>query len=192
MRQVIHSSGPRLIVSTLAVLATLIASIGSTAASQSTPSTNVRYEVLDLGTLGGANSRGNGLNAKGHVVGESELGATAGTPSVMPVGQAPPTVTFLWKDGQMINVGTLGGPTSRAASINDSDEIAGEADTADGNRHAFLWQNGKVTDLGTLGGDQSAAIGINNHGQITGLSTTAPAKRSATQVRTRLSGRVER
>jgi probable HAF family extracellular repeat protein len=84
--------------------------------------------------------------------------------------------TFFWKDGQMILVGTLGGLTSRAASINDADQIAGEADTAGGNRHALLWEKGKMTDLGTLGGDHSAAIGINNHGQITGLSTTAPGQ----------------
>jgi probable HAF family extracellular repeat protein len=168
----------RLLVLTFSLLFALIALGPSWAeARQASPAVSVRYKVVDLGTLGGTNSFGYYLNAKGHVVGESEFAIPSnGTPGAGASQTPPPKHAFLWRDGKMIDLGTLGGPNSTTVAINDADHVAGTADTADGKQHAFLWRDGVMKDLGTLGGDHSQAIGINNHDQISGLSTTAPGQ----------------
>lgn len=76
------------------------------------------------------------------------------------------------------DLGTLGGPYSSAAAINNVGQIVGWSDTAvlpwpSISRHATLWNDGAhVTDLGTLGGDQSYAAGINDSGQVVGWGYT--------------------
>jgi probable HAF family extracellular repeat protein len=168
----------RLLIPAFSLLFALVVLVPSWAAArQASPAASVRYTVVDLGTLGGTNSVGLGLNAEGHVVGDSEFAIpTAATPAIGAATTAPPRHATLWRDGTMVDLGTLGGPTSRTTAINDADHVAGAADTADGKLHAFLWKDGVMQDLGTLGGDQSWAIGINNHDQISGLSTTAPGQ----------------
>ena len=59
---------------------------------------------------------------------------------------------FVWQDGKMTDLGTLGGRSSRPRAINERGQVVGESVTASGETHPFLWQNGKMTDLGTLGG----------------------------------------
>src|SRR5215472_3110813 len=77
----------------------------------------VRYTLTDLGTLGGTFSQGFGVNEKGWVVGFSTTEGDAALHA------------FLWRDGVMTDLGTLGGgdpvPYSVALSINDRGEIAG-------------------------------------------------------------------
>src|SRR5262249_1424412 len=68
---------------------------------------------------------------------------------------------FLWQDGIMTDLGTLGGNDSAARAINNSTQIAGWANTAGGATDAFLWQNGVMTDLG-----QGTALPINDSGQV--------------------------
>src|SRR5947209_3411970 len=58
-----------------------------------------------------------------------------------PFGAAPFTVTDL---------GTLGGGSSTANSVNDLAQVAGSSLTASGVEHAFLFSDGKLMDLGTL------------------------------------------
>jgi probable HAF family extracellular repeat protein len=83
---------------------------------------------------------------------------------------------FLWQDGQLIDLGTLGDYVTPSA-INDAAQIVGSAGlrpstgTYDVSKHAFLWQSGVMTDLGTLPGDViSYASDLNNVGQIVGGS----------------------
>jgi probable HAF family extracellular repeat protein len=84
-------------------------------------------------------------------------------------GPAPgiPSVAYTVQD-----LGTLGGPDSAAAAINNRGQVVGTADTAGGAHHAFLWEDGRMRDLGTLGGPNSEASGINDRGQIVGQAGT--------------------
>jgi probable HAF family extracellular repeat protein len=67
------------------------------------------------------------------------------------------THAFLWSDSTgMVDLGTLGGSSSRATSVNNLGHVVGYAYLA-GNTayHAFRWASGTMTDLGTLGGTLS-------------------------------------
>jgi probable HAF family extracellular repeat protein len=66
------------------------------------------------------------------------------------------------------DLGTLGGASSGANGINNSGQVVGQADTADGLSHAFLYSAGRMSDLGTFGGRQSFASAINDAGQVVG------------------------
>ena len=74
------------------------------------------------------------------------------------------------------DLGTLGGNSSRAYSINNSGQIVGQAKDASNRHHATLFDptgNGLNTDLGTLSGGDSMALSINNNGQIVGHAFVA-------------------
>jgi probable HAF family extracellular repeat protein len=122
--------------------------------------------VTRLGTLGYPDSGSYSVNDAGRVVGVAgEVGvsesyyASWGNPKA-----------FLYSDGVMRELGTLGGAVSAAWAINNNDQIVGVAATANGTVHAFLHENNEMRDLGTLGGDNSTAIDVNDRGQVIGLS----------------------
>jgi probable HAF family extracellular repeat protein len=81
---------------------------------------------------------------------------------------------FLWHDGRMRSLGTLGGFQSDALAINENGQIVGSADTAKKNvdgyeiQHAFVWQSGRMRDLGPAASSLSEAVAINDAGQIIG------------------------
>lgn len=129
------------------------------AASSSTTATSQRYQVRDLGTLGGSYSFAFGINAGGDAVGVS---ATS-------TGQER---AFLWKNGTMTDLGTLeGGESSGARGINGSGDVVGTSGTAEGQSHAVLWRQGVITDIGTFDGfGSSSANSINGLGQVVGHS----------------------
>jgi len=78
------------------------------------------------------------------------------------------------------DLGTLGGTSSVASSINDRGQVVGYSQTASGELHAFLWGKGTMTDLGTLGGNFSeAAAIINDRGQVVGSSGTGSGEEHA-------------
>jgi probable HAF family extracellular repeat protein len=116
------------------------------------------YSVTDLGTAG-VYSAGFGINNLGQVTG-----------SVEETGGA--VHAFLYSNGQMRDLGTLGGALSIGNSINDLGQVTGTAQTTAGDGHAFLYSNGKMRDIGTLGGASSSGYGINGLMQITGSSET--------------------
>src|SRR5262249_43967641 len=80
---------------------------------------------------------------------------------------------YLWKDGSIEDLGTLGGGTSAATGINDSDLVVGQA-SGPNFVHAFGWTEATgMRDLGTLDGNPastSAALAVNSLGQIIGTS----------------------
>lgn len=123
------------------------------------------------------------ISDSGLIAGESENNA------IDPLVGAPGSLAVLWKDGTIINLGTLGGNESVAVAVNNGGIVVGGAmnSTADpypgrypdsnffifGNgteAHAFLWSAGKMQDLGTLGGPDSFAFLVNERGQVAGAS----------------------
>lgn len=152
---------------------------GQDANSLSSAPRKVHYVVKDLGTLGGTGAVAEGINDRGWVVGSANLKGDQN-------GHA-----YLWRDGVMTDLGTLGGPNSQEQwPVNDNRGlIVGTAETKamdpfnedfcsfarDFNIQptgliclGFLWQNGVMTPLPTLGGNNSYAAGVNNRGQAVG------------------------
>ncbi len=118
------------------------------------------YTVIDLGSLGGAFLLGqpNAINDKGHVVGKQLInGKFHG---------------FIWKNGIMNDLGSLGNDTD-PTDINNRDQVVGTSVLTSGEQRAFRWQNDSMISLGTLGGAHSRAEGINDSGQVVGWSQTS-------------------
>jgi probable HAF family extracellular repeat protein len=133
-------------------------------------------QPTDLGTLGGYESLTAGVNNRGQVVGT----ATNAIPDPFCFfGFGTQCHAFLWQNGVMEDLGTLGGPDSFAFfGINERAQIVGGSYTdAIANpttglptMDPFLWEKGKMRDLGTLGGTFGMAVLINNSGQVMGQS----------------------
>ena len=75
---------------------------------------------------------------------------------------------FLFDGKKSIDLGTLGGGSARAFSINRCGQVAGWANTATGQPHAFHYSSGSMRDLGTLGGADSYGNAISTCGKVAG------------------------
>jgi probable HAF family extracellular repeat protein len=80
---------------------------------------------------------------------------------------------FLWQNGMMADLGTLGGRTSHAQGINADGDVVGWSETADEVTHAVLWKEGEIIDLGPFDGDQGFVLAINVEDQKVGFLTGA-------------------
>lgn len=139
------------------LVALALVAVALPAAAQCLASEN-RYGIVDLGTFGGTFSAASDLDDRGRVVGAAW---TAGS-------QMHP---FLWEDGSLIDLGTLGGPSgSSAGGINGLGQITGQADNASNVRRAFLWDDYVMTELPPLAGGEGRGFDINDAGQIVGIS----------------------
>jgi probable HAF family extracellular repeat protein len=150
-------------------------------------------KIHDLGTMGGASSYAATLNDLGQVTGVA-LNDVPDPFSLLGLGSVT-TLTqtrgFLWQNGKMQDLGTLGGPDTWAVFVNDRGQVAGTsytsnvADPSTGTPPVgvFLWENGKMKDLGNLGGNNgllgaySIVNALSNHGRVTGLMV-APGDQS--------------
>ena len=121
--------------------------------------------MVDLGNLGrvspGEWNVASGINDAGQITGESWDDDIGGF------------FAFLWDNGKMTSLGTLGGPYSSGAAINRYGQITGQAYTTGGaEAHAFLWSKGHMKDLGAFAGGPgySWGLAINATATIVGFS----------------------
>jgi len=144
-----------------------------------------------LGTLGGPNSivQWPGVSNNGIVAGITETAALDNLHEEWSCTAFLPSVTghicvgFVWQDGMMKPLPTLGGNQGFATSVNSSGQVVGWAETPVFDPtcnppqklqfRAVLWDTrmGTKRELRPLPGDStSAATGINNQGQVVGIS----------------------
>ncbi len=82
---------------------------------------------------------------------------------------------FLWQNGKIIDLKTLGGPRASVNAINDQGTVVGWANPAGAawdQAHAIVWEKGELLDLNVVGWKTSRATSINNAGEIVGYATT--------------------
>ncbi len=136
-------------------------------------------QIFNLGTLGGNESIATALNNRGQVVGGAantipdpfSLSAVIGNPVF-----ATQTRAFLWDNGVMVDLGTLGGPDSSSGLVNEHGQVAGVSyidSTPNGitripTVRPFLWEKGHMFDLGSLGGAFATVSGLNERGDVVG------------------------
>jgi len=146
----------------------------------------------DLGTLGGVNSQEQWpvKDNRGLIVGTAETSATDpfNEDFCAFAGQGVPTtglicLGFLWRNGVMTPLSTLGGNNSYATGVNNRGEAVGWAENSTQDPtcvppqvldfEAVIWgpKAGQIQQLPPLAGDTiTAAAGINDREQVIGVS----------------------
>jgi probable HAF family extracellular repeat protein len=100
--------------------------------------TDANGKITDLGVLpgeGGIFTVPTGINDSGEVVGFGDNRESLAR-------------AWVFRNGKMTDLGTLGGPQAEATAINNAGEIVGFAQTSSEADHGFLDRGGKLTDLG--------------------------------------------
>jgi probable HAF family extracellular repeat protein len=136
--------------------------------------------MTDLGTFGGSDtlpySQATNINNSDEVVGFSETS----TPDPLGenfCGDSLVCLPFLWRDGVMNPLPTLGGNNGQAIGINNRGQVIGFAENSTPDPTCVppqvlhfepaIWNNGKVQELPTFPGDpDGVANAINDAGQV--------------------------
>lgn len=145
--------------------------------------------MADIGNPGlkGRNSIAFGVNEIGQAVGEAETSASdptgedfCGFQALGFSSSATTCLPFLWQNGVMTPLQTLGGTNGFANQINNRSVAAGGAEntTLDSGcpapqKYQFkpvIWQQGQVHELSTNGDPDGIAFAINDKGQVVGAS----------------------
>jgi probable HAF family extracellular repeat protein len=124
-------------------------------------SAQTSYSITDLGTINTSGySVAKGVNFTGEVTGAA--GSTSTNSSEV----------FLYSNGAMTNLGTLGGSSGIGNAINSSGQIAGYSVNSKNTYRAFTTSGSKLIDIGDLGGGSAVAYAINDVGQVVGSAVT--------------------
>lgn len=140
--------------------------------------------LTDLGALPGENDS-NIYDLNGHGVGTG----TAENGLADPLTGTPASVAALFKDGHVIDLGTLpGGHESLGQFIDDSGQVTGFGSNGTPDQYpsdcfgfaptwntqvrTIVWQHGLMRDIGTLGGPDALMNAANSSGEIAGQSFT--------------------
>ena len=135
--------------------------------------------IVDLGTLGGYEGLAVMSNNHGQVVGFAQ---NAIPDAFGYFGFGTQSRAFLWQDGHMEDLGTLGGDDASSFFVNERCEVAGvsytnstpNATTGVPTQDPFVWTEEKgMIDVGSLGGTYGLPNGLNQRGQVVGNSNLA-------------------
>ena len=139
---------------------------------------NSRGKIHDLGTLGGSGSVAWAVNNAGQVTGNAlnEIPDDFNLNMDFGIVGATQTHAFLWQNGVMRDLGTLGGPDSGPFAINERGQVVGLSATNSfvnpttglPTIDPFFWDGNRMVDLGSLGGTYGVAVDLNNRGQVIG------------------------
>ena len=151
MQTLLRTVAALVVVATLAPLAL---------AGDDEPVAPPRYRVQALGVLSGDRySEATAISEDGTVVGWSARGT----------GDDGPRQAFIYRDGRMHTLGTLGGGYTEALGVNDRGDVIGQSRDAQGQLRPFLWRDGRMQDLAAaLGTGEGRALGLNAAGQVVG------------------------
>lgn len=119
----------------------------------------------DLGTLGGPSALALVVNQRGQIAGQSY---TSFTPN--PTTGIPTIDAFLWENGKMKDLGSLGGTITFPINLNSRGQVVGYSYfPGDEVFHGFVWDRGVLTDL-SLGGSYAATSWNSDSGDVVGIS----------------------
>ena len=118
------------------------------------------YEVVPLST---ELTVAHGLNDSGVLVGDARINGSA-------------TRAVVVRQGELLQIGTLGGSFSSARGINGRGDVVGGALTSDDlQHHGFLYSSGAMVNLNDLLRDQAwevvNALDINNDGTVVAIAS---------------------
>jgi probable HAF family extracellular repeat protein len=149
---------------------------------------NIHGINIDLRTLGGKNSWTNygGINDRGEAVGMAETSVPDPNGEDMcAFGTKKTCRPFLWREGHMMALPTLGGNNGQAAAVNNRGQIVGISETTVPDSGCppskqpgttilpVMWEKGEVRALPTLPGEPDGFVqGLNDQGQAVGATGT--------------------
>jgi probable HAF family extracellular repeat protein len=168
------------------------------------PQVFAAYEIIDLGAAtGGIESTARGINDSGQVVGEwIEIGSTHAflwdrgqVTDLGMLGSGPTAVAFginnsgqitggsfdsafLWENGVMSRLGTVGYQASVGKAINASGDVAGYASNTNQPSHSFIYHNGAMTEILAPTTGSVLAYGISDARQVVGTYAGASSLRA--------------
>lgn len=155
---------------------------------------NIHGLNIDLGTLGNPDTGNSwinwgGINDRGEAVGLSETAdLDPNGEDFCGFGTFLTCVPFLWRDGHMSALPTVGGNNGQATAINNRGEVVGYSETANTDPTCppapavspILWEKGQAHPLPLVGTDtDGVADGLNDLGQAVGYSGSCFAAKHA-------------
>ena len=156
----------------------IVAGCGSQQIGQPPPAPQKKlyYVVQNIGSFGGTGCC--------NVVTDNDRGWVNGTSNLPGNKSFHP---FLWRNGTLKDLGTLGGPNASVGGMNDQGDVTvGGSDTGTpdplgedycgfGTHQtclSYVWHEGKRTLIPTLGGNNNDVNTINNHGLVLAFAET--------------------